>query len=464
MAPTVYIAHCVDAEGPLYESIEATFERLRQIFHIDLEPSKGLLAKLQAGEVPLGGLERAVQKVVDPQLLAYNDTWDKVDTMLNDLLAPSFRNLLLDSEGKGWINNWFCVDHVDYEVNPRRRDVGYHNIFDHYKQILAQSGSTQDGLHFHYHPHTFAKHAHRCSTHWWAHSDSLYQVLSRRIIDRAWFPSVNRPGFHTTRPDSHWFLEQHIPFDIANQAVESSPEEEQQFDLSHGRFGDWRRATNSWTPYHPSHDDYQVPGDCRRWIARCLNVGTRTRALTEMEVRRAFQEAREGMPILMAFTDHDFRDVRQDVNIVRGMLRDIKSEFPDVEFVYCDALTAMRRALELSKAPKCELELSLHSVADKAHVLTVRTDQPTFGPQPYLAIKTIAGTYHHDNFDFQVPHHEWTFVFDEETLPLQAVERVGVATNNSFGVTSIARLNIASGETTLHYLGNTDQGRRDDQI
>ena len=146
------------------------------------------------------------------------------------------------------------------------------------------------------------------------------------------------------------------------------------------------------------------------------------------------------------------------------MLREMKLEFPDVEFVYCDALTAMRRALELSKAPKCELELSLHSVADKAHVLTVRTDQPTFGPQPYLAIKTIAGTYHHDNFDFQVPHHEWTFVFDEETLPLQAVERVGVATNNSFGVTSIARLNIASGEITLHYLGNTDQGRRDDQI
>ena len=34
----------------------------------------------------LGGLEAAVQKVVDPHLLAYNDTWDKVDAMLAELM------------------------------------------------------------------------------------------------------------------------------------------------------------------------------------------------------------------------------------------------------------------------------------------------------------------------------------------------------------------------------------------
>ena len=110
-----------------------TFERLRAIFHLELEPSVDLLRRLQAGEVDLGGLEAAVQKVVDPHLLAYNDTWDKVDAMLAELMSESFRTQVRDSAGAGWIYNWFCVDHVDYDLNPRRRDMGYHNIFEHYR-------------------------------------------------------------------------------------------------------------------------------------------------------------------------------------------------------------------------------------------------------------------------------------------------------------------------------------------
>ena len=206
---SVYVVHCIDTEGPLHESIDATFERLRAIFHLDLEPSVDLLRQLQAGEVELGGLEAAVQKVLDPHLLAYNDTWDKVDAMLAELMGERFRTRVRDSSGEGWIYNWFCVDHVDFSSNPRRRDIGYHNIFDHYRHIIRETGSQQDGMHFHYHPHSFRREAHRCATHWWASSDSLQQILSRRVIDHHWFPGAHRPGFHVIRPDSHWFLPAH---------------------------------------------------------------------------------------------------------------------------------------------------------------------------------------------------------------------------------------------------------------
>ena len=57
-------------------------------------------------------------------------------------MSAGFRNRMRDSEDDGWVYNWFCCDHVDYEINPRRRDIGYHNIFDHYRQAtldLAQS-------------------------------------------------------------------------------------------------------------------------------------------------------------------------------------------------------------------------------------------------------------------------------------------------------------------------------------
>ncbi len=81
--------------------------------------------------------------MVGPHLLAYNDTWDKIDTMLRDAMSPSFRNKSLDSFGGGWVYNWFCVDHVDYDINPRRRDIGYHNVYDHYRAIAKETKSSQ---------------------------------------------------------------------------------------------------------------------------------------------------------------------------------------------------------------------------------------------------------------------------------------------------------------------------------
>jgi len=438
MSGTVHVVHCIDAEGPLYESIEATFERLKDIFDLDLEPSAATLRRLQAGEVDLGEIGAAVRKVVDPHLLDYNDTWDKVDAMLTDCLSSDFRERVRDSEGLGWVYNWFCVDHVDYDVNPRRRDMGYHNVFDHYRGQLRNTDSRQDGLHFHFHPHNFRREAHRCATHWWASSDSLHQTLSRRVIDRQWFPAAIRPGFHVIRPDSHWFLEQFIPFDYSNQAVPPTEEDRAQGDIEAGRFGDWRRAPVTWEPYQSAHDDYQVPGDCRRWIARCLNVGTRYRLLTESGVRQAFREAAEDRPVVLAFTNHDFRDMRPDIEGVRELLSKVAADWPTVSFRFCEAVEAMRQALRISSQPPCDLDLSLQEIGTATHVLHVRSATPTFGPQPWLALKTVAGTYHYDNFDIDEPFHEWRYVFDEQTFPLHALDSVGVAANNSFGITTVS--------------------------
>lgn len=447
-ARELYVVHCIDTEGPLHESLDATFERLRDIFKLDLEPSAALLKRLQAGTEDLGGIEGAVRRVVDPHLLAYNDTWDKVDAMLADCMSPTFRKQGTDSAGGGWVYNWFCVDHVDYEINPRRRDIGFHNVFDHYRAMLRDTGSPQDGLHFHYHPHNFRKEAHRCATSWWGSSDSLQQVLSRRVIDRQWFPAVNRPGFHVTRPDSHWFLEQFIPFDYASQAVLPTDEDQAQAGVGSGRLGDWRRAPVTWEPYHPAADDYQAPGTCRRWIARCLNIGTRYRLLTERDVRQAFEEARDGKPVVLAVTNHDFRDMRPDVDGVRQLLATVAPAFPEVSYSFSEAAAALRNAERLPREAPCDLDLSLRRVDDATHVLEVTSKVPTFGPQPWLALKTAAGTYHTDNFDIDVPFHRWQYVFDDETIPLRALGAIGVAANNAFGITTVSLLDPTTGKTS----------------
>ncbi len=98
----VHIVHCIDAEGPLYESVEATFQRIRNTFsiEIELEPTQENLIRMQNKEIDLNGAEEIVSKMIRPHLLQYNDTWDKLDEMLAVILSQPYRRKTLDSFGK----------------------------------------------------------------------------------------------------------------------------------------------------------------------------------------------------------------------------------------------------------------------------------------------------------------------------------------------------------------------------
>ena len=134
MKKTVYIVHSIDTEGHLNEDLKATFTRLKDSFGLNFKPSYKTLIKLQNKSINLNGLENTVSKFVSVNLLKYNKSWADVDKMLDKLLSKKFRNKLLDSFGNGWIYNWHCMDHVGFIENPRKRDLGFHKIFDHYKK------------------------------------------------------------------------------------------------------------------------------------------------------------------------------------------------------------------------------------------------------------------------------------------------------------------------------------------
>ena len=441
----VHVVHCIDTEGPLYEPLQVTFDRIAGIFDLHFEASHKTLTQLQNKEINLNGLEDEVARVLAPQILEYNDNWNKLDKMLRGAMSQEFRNNHKDSFGNGWVYNWHCLDLVGFKDNPRQRELGFHKIFDHFSDIMAQTGSQQDGLHFHHHPIPFSESAHHCATHYFNRKPIIFEILARRIIERQWFPCINRPGFHTTRPDSHWLMEQFIPFDYANQAT--SEDYSAQKDLANGRYGDWRRAPSSWQPYHPSHDDYQVLGSCRRWIGRCLNIGTRLRLLTQADVDQAFQEAKDGKPVILSFTNHDFRDIRPDVSGVQEMLNSAALRFPDVKFRHCEGREAMRMALQLPPTPPIDFICKLQD-----RVLHISVSAPTFGPQPFLAIKTKAGEFHHDNLDFQVPQHSWSYTFDEQSIPLESIGTIGLASCDSVGNVTVVTIDPHTSTVTQRHL------------
>lgn len=437
--PHVHLVHCIDTEGPLYESLEATFERVKTITGVTLAPARTTLAQLQRGEIDLGGKENLVRLIVSEQLLAYNDTWDKIDTMLGEIMSPEYRGRYADPDGSPWAYNWFCVDHVGYDVNPRRRDIGYHNVFDHYSSRVRESGGP-DEIHWHAHPMPTYREAHRNATSY-LRSPHILETLARRVIDRHWFPAAFRPGFHVERPDSHWLLEQFVPFDFGNQSMPADRLAGTQEDVAGGRFGDWRRAPDDWSHYNPHHDDYQVPGCCRRTMFRCLNVGTRYRLLDETEVRRAFRRAASGVPTLLAFTDHDFRDMRPDVETVHGLVSKVASEFPEVSWHNSGALRAARAVLGLEETEPLEFAVKLEH-AGGAVRMDVKANRQIFGPQPFLAVKSHDLRYYHDNFDIETPFLHWSYVFDDQSFRPESVEAIGVAAADRNGQVGVRCLGL----------------------
>ena len=76
MKKNVYVVHCIDTEGPLNESLDATFERIYEHTGVKLEASAKNLEFVQKGLIDLKGKEAFAQKAFSKQLLNYMNNWD----------------------------------------------------------------------------------------------------------------------------------------------------------------------------------------------------------------------------------------------------------------------------------------------------------------------------------------------------------------------------------------------------
>ncbi|MBI4309188.1 MAG: hypothetical protein HY591_02535 [Candidatus Omnitrophica bacterium] len=437
MERLVYIVHAIDTEGPLYESIEATFERLNTIFGCDLGPSYENLEKIRNKQIDLNGNEESAKDIFSKERGHCHATWDQIDEMLDVITSDDFRCGVKDSFGGGWVYNWFCLDHAGISgLNPRRRDMGYHNVQDHYRDYVQRKKDGRDLIQWHYHALSITNDAHRAGSTY-LNSDHIYNILTRKIIDRNWFPASFRPGHHTERPDAHFFLEQWIPFDYGNDSADrkkSGP------DISQARYGDWRRAPRSWIPYHPAHDDYQAVGNCRRYIARCLPIDERSYQISQKDVMQAFDEAEKKGAAILSFTGHDFRDMKPGVESMRQLIRKCSEQNKGIKYKYANAIEAMRGVLGVDAGDEIGFNVQIKKFKTHSRLM-VESGNNIFGPQPFLALKTKGNGYYWQNFDFE-GHNTWSYSFDSGNIWIDQISNIGIAANNNSGLTEVVNIDV----------------------
>ena len=179
----------------------------------------------------------------------------------------------------------------------------------------------------------------------------------------------------------------------------------------------------------------------------------RTRQMEQRDVDDGFLYAREKGKAILAFTDHDYKDMEFEINRVRKMIEVAANRFPDVKFIYSNAVDAMRECVDLEYE---EFDFDVNIVkSDSGAYLDVKVDNDIFGPQPYLAIKLKDGRYVWDNFDFREMGREWTYTFDNNTVNLSNIDKIGIASNNKCGFTKVV---VLQGEKKKAYTYNVRRG------
>jgi|APSaa5957512622_1039677.scaffolds.fasta_scaffold21448_2 hypothetical protein len=423
----VYVTHCIDVEGPMTEPLEATWERiyLEDGISVSFEATRENLKKLQDCQLDIGVDDETkayLARKYSRENLAYLTTWEDLDKAMEKVNSKEFRESHSDMHGNPYRLNWFLYDHYGFDTNPRFHDDGIHHVFDHYHKLLLNENPFNDGIYWHYHHPPASKDALEWSTNWFLNGVHE-EIIARRVIERNWFPSVFRAGGHIERNDINFWMEMFIPFDYSSRTPKW-------LERPRGRasVNDWRYAPTTWGYYHPDWYDYRRPGTMKRALFRCLDLKTWITQITEDDVRDAFDQARSGFDTVLAYYNHDYRDMSGEIGYGHELLTKVAKEYDDVEWVYDDCLHAAREVTgyhdDSDQAPEFHYEV-------KDNLLTVWSAHDLFGPEPFLAIQEN-NRFFRDNFTRE-GNREWCYYFRKP----EDVQAFGIAANSPGGKTSV---------------------------
>ena len=423
---TLPVVHLVDAEGPFWEPLEETFRQLKEIYHINMEPSISNLRDLQAGIGIPSEIAEDVKARFSSHRLGYNNSWSDIEKMCHTLFSKEWRTQISGTSPTPYTINWNCLDQIGFHLNPRRRQLGPNLIYKFYEDQIKLNELSWDRLYWHYHPMAFNKALNKNGTSL-NHHPYHYTSLCHRILDCHNFPAVYRPGYHVERTDLNVFLEQWIPFDYANQNAHDQRKDENY------RFSDWRNAPLDWSVYHPDFKDPRMSGNLKRSIARCLNIGTDFAKIGKDEIEKAFIRCAEGKPTILAYCNHDHRDMIAEIKEVTSMIEEVSKRYESqVQYQYCNAVDAMRLYYDLPSEEPVKFSFTFQDGK-----LEIKCSKPIYGSQPFLAFRTYDNTLYHDNFCFGNDNLSFHYQFDSHSMPIQMVQEIGVATNDCCGNSSV---------------------------
>ena len=305
------------------------------------------------------------------------------------VMSELFRSTHLDSQGTPIKFTWYMLVGSVYSAGTVTGPLlPFELMQDNHGEEIARWG---DEMAYHYHTWIWSDPDGDGVYHWNQAPGLSYCVqdfdstLAHLVLDRGFYPSSFRSGWHAMDNYYQCYLDAWIPFRFENCGGKHDCTTEPINNVL-----DWSHAPTTWAPYHPDPNDYQSPGSLRGWDSRC----DYTPGVTGQMVQDIFTAALSGTSQYVTFWSHlKETDFPTQVDRVHQLLTAAHALYPDVEFHYVTARESMRNWQNSTDVTPPELRLQLPA-GSGVQTATVTTNEPIYQLQPFVASRTADGVCH----------------------------------------------------------------------
>ncbi len=345
------------------------------------------------------------------------------------VMAPSFRNRLLDFYGVPMKLTWWMMagNMFRYATNcnvPIANSMPFYLMQRYHGDAIKQYG---DEISLHY--HTFYWSDYDQDGQWWWNQAQTFDeskedfdfTLAQVLLDEGIFPVSFRSGWHYM--DNSWqnYLEQILLYSMHNDYPSKRTSDPEPIDNIY----DWSQAPHTFQPYHPSAENYQVPGNLKGWNLRSAHFNT-VRSRNMMDT--LFAQAAQGNRQMACFWGHlPETDFLANLEIMDSLAHQKSREFGNIPFRYCSAIEAMQRWRNITDTTSPELQLTAIPTGDIA-TIRVTTNEPLFQPLPWVAMKDRKSGYH---WLKMTPVNEYTW--ESAPLTVAQIAKIAVAACDTAG-------------------------------
>ncbi|MCX6134323.1 MAG: T9SS type A sorting domain-containing protein [Ignavibacteriales bacterium] len=345
------------------------------------------------------------------------------------IMDPAFRNKLVDSYGQTVKLTWWMMggNIFRYATNkdmPLPNTMTLYAMKKHHAASIAKFG---DELTMHYHTFVWTDY-NNDGVFWWNQAkkftesaDDFDVTLSQYLLEEHTFPVSFRSGWHAMDNDWQRTLDTLLPFSMHDDYPALRNDTTEPIDNVY----DWSKSSKEFVPFHPSWDNYQLPGSLKGYNLRSVYMAS----LDSASMVSVFAKANAGVDQVVCLWAHlPEEDFLTNVSRIDRLAHAAEGKYPVVKFRYCTAVEAMQRWLRTSDATPPTVTISEKRVGNGL-TFAVTSNEPLFQPQPFVAIKDMNERYIRLR-SRQTGAGEWTTI---DPVAAGSVAKVGVAATDTVG-------------------------------
>lgn len=367
------------------------------------------------------------------------------------VMSESFRNQITDSYGNKLKMTWWMIggNMFRYALNnnvPLGNTMALYLMKKYYGDKIDQ---WEDELSLHYHTFHWSDYD-GDGKFWWNQAKTFLETkedfdltLAQFLTEEKIFPISFRSGWHFMDNDWQRYLNELLPYSLHNDWPAKRTDVEEPTDNNF----DWSLATSEFIPFHPSYENYQLPGDGKGWNVRSKYMGNVTQNLMNDIFSKANQDKDQLVCLWSHLPDQNFIN---EIIQVNNITQQAAINYPNVKFQYCTAVEAYQLWLKSVDKEKPVITVSEEVNGPNIYYL-IKTNEPIFQKQPFVVVKDKYESYH----ILQCEKTTTNIWRTSDPFSVQNLAKFGVALSDTVGNLAMSFINYLPDDK---YIDNLDNG------